>query len=915
VARKLIVEVAADVTQYLRGLSESAKATSTLDVQVKELNVNTAQLAETQVRAAVKSTERLHQQVAAYRQIAAAAEKGSREQIAATRLAADAERKLAVSTAATAHETASFGRQAHNAERELGGFARGALSGSGIFRSFGRSLAFASGGFIAFHEVSGFIRESINAAREGVVSQRQLAAQMKASGESFAANREQIEKVADSYSKLGFTSEDVEQGLVVLERGTGNVTKSLQLLQLSADIARAKGITLAAAGQVVAKVFGGQTSALRRAVPGLEKNAHGWDLIRQAQQKMAGQAAASTTASENFSAALFNTEKIIGQALLPTLNKYLDSLGQWLTRMNESGKLQKDVAASAKFLAQAISLAKTALGPVVEAFQSLKMIVGGTKNAVYALAAAFGAFKFAQLIGWLKGTAAAVGLIGTEAEGSAAKVGLLGRAIGLLGASGLAGTGLIAGAGLAGLYMQKSAQDAAEQAQKAAAAGLIQGSKLETSLVPKIAEQISRMMAKGMSAAEILPRLKAQLGGSLKADDIIAEAFQFRAGQNPALQARVRQALDQGTNTVVNTVKQEAPKMSRKVQNAIFDAFVSRQQGRLQYAPLEAQLPGLQKIAGLLTQRIAVTRDITRKLNLEDQLLAVQAQMRDVRKQLLDQAQQTLQLGMDRAALTHTLSDDVAAFNKYALFLDKRLAAAKTVAERLDVENQIVQAIGQKQQLQAEMRQRQRDAAQKAAEATRKDAEKAAAAAQKAEERLRAAQQRTVARRQAAQFRALGLDPSGGELTPTGKALRERLGKIEDAVKGTFLDTSKTQALLDRIARVLSGNLSHISRAVRDQIKQMLDGIQQELQNHPVTKQTADPMAAFRARWARFYGAGWGTGTNIYQGAGGVSSLAPAPAGYSIQNLNLYGVQNVPQLENELLTRAAQRPQPRRGPV
>jgi hypothetical protein len=51
VARKLIVEVAADISQYLKGLEQSAKATSTLDVQVKELNVSTTKLAQTQVAA------------------------------------------------------------------------------------------------------------------------------------------------------------------------------------------------------------------------------------------------------------------------------------------------------------------------------------------------------------------------------------------------------------------------------------------------------------------------------------------------------------------------------------------------------------------------------------------------------------------------------------------------------------------------------------------------------------------------------------------------------------------------------------------------------------------------------------------------------------------------------------------------
>src|SRR4029077_12478812 len=144
------------------------------------------------------------------------------------------------------------------------------------------------------------------------------------------------------------------QSLTVLERGNGNINKAISLQGLTADVARAKNLDLAKAATVVAKVFGGQETALRRAVPGLQKNAHGWDLIRQAQQKLAGQAAANTTASERFAATLHDTQEIVGTPLLPTLNKYLTSLGKWLDSMNRSGKLQEDVTKASNVLSDAV---------------------------------------------------------------------------------------------------------------------------------------------------------------------------------------------------------------------------------------------------------------------------------------------------------------------------------------------------------------------------------------------------------------------------------------------------------------------------------------------------------------------------------------------------------------------------------
>jgi hypothetical protein len=231
----------------------------------------------------------------------------------------------------------------HNFNRELSRMGRGALSGSGAFKNLGRSLAFASGGFVAFESIGTFIRDSIDAARDAAVAQRSLAAQMKASGESFITNRQRIDQTAESYAKFGFQNDEVIASLTVLERGTGKINEAIRLQGLAADIARARNIELAQAATVVAKVFGGQETALRRAVPGLRKNAHGLDLIRLAQARLAGQAAAGATVSERFAATLHDTEEILGKALLPILNKYLGRLSDYLDQLNRSGKLAQDV--------------------------------------------------------------------------------------------------------------------------------------------------------------------------------------------------------------------------------------------------------------------------------------------------------------------------------------------------------------------------------------------------------------------------------------------------------------------------------------------------------------------------------------------------------------------------------------------
>jgi hypothetical protein len=87
-----------------------------------------------------------------------------------------ADRKLVVkivgdaSSVQRSFNTAS--RSTRQFSRDLSHAERGVLSGSGVFKSLGRSLAFASGGFLAFGSAAAFLRKSIDAAKEAQVVQR-----------------------------------------------------------------------------------------------------------------------------------------------------------------------------------------------------------------------------------------------------------------------------------------------------------------------------------------------------------------------------------------------------------------------------------------------------------------------------------------------------------------------------------------------------------------------------------------------------------------------------------------------------------------------------------------------------------------------------------------------------------------------
>lgn len=329
----------------------------------------------------------------------------------------------------------SFRRASADTEKFSKDVGRNAASISVAFRGIAKSVALATGGFAAVDFGLSFLKASVNEARDAEKAQKSLAAQMKASGESFRQNRIRIEQASMSYARFGIDNDDVVKSLTVLERATGNVNHAIGLQGAVVNIAKAKNIELAAAAGIVAKAVAGQDTSLRRAVPGLDKNAHGLDLVREAGERLAGQAAANTTASDRFGASLKNLEETVGVALLPTLDHALDSLSKWLDRMSRSGELQRDVNAAMKDGQQAFATAKAVVTPLADAFKTLGDAVGGTRNELELLAASFAAFKLTGLLGGL-------GLIGSTAGRSTAEVTALRFALTRLGAIGVITTAI-----------------------------------------------------------------------------------------------------------------------------------------------------------------------------------------------------------------------------------------------------------------------------------------------------------------------------------------------------------------------------------------------------------------------------------------------------------------------------------------
>lgn len=857
----------------------------------------------------------------------------------------------------------SFGQASASAtkfDRSITHATRGVIAGSGAISHLGRSLAFASGGFIAFAGVTDFLRQSVDAARAAGVAQRQLATQMHAVGESFRDNKAIVQDAQLSLEKFGFTSEDSAKALTVLERGTGSITRSLRLQGVAANLARAKNLDLAAAATTLAKVFGGQETALRRAVPGLSKTAHGMDLIRQAAQKLSGQAAAGTTEVQRFHATLHDTEVIIGNALLPTIDKLLKGFGDWLRRMNETGKLQKDVNSIVQTGTQIFQGLKSVISPLVTAFKTLGTAVGGTKNEIELLVAAFAAFKISKLLSGLGLLAGLEGFGGVAAgaKTATAEVNLLRLALLRLGP-------LLAITAVIEIVVHRKQLDAALRDvaklsnlgtpaapsplgtpgsfsllgsgdTRPDTSGNFPGIHFNIPGGPDIAgaaggggATINPLtgLPRGVHGAGIAkgPLTAAQqLKLALAAQPDNVALLQQQAEHDRAAIAFAKKLRDRGVITNKKYVAEVAGYASDlastqaqiasiaasaiSAQESAFDSGISRLLDRVQDIPsIKAQIVRLKQIGGLIAARIKSTSDVTRRLQLEDQQLAIFRQIKSDRKALAQAAADAFQVkidwaqfSVDAAATTKSLADDVQALNaQHALMLKQLALAEKQGKDTLALQQQLLQnrqALKGVQQQQAQNRLDQANAAF---------------------------------------FKLAGRTAMGEQRAP---ATRQLIGNIEafrKSVQGLTFDTPKFEVTVDKYIDALKAGGKNVSRTIRLMFAEILSGWKDAAKKADVDvtkfshidvgktlarlglKLSPEELRQLRTQFSVVgpHGSIPSRGSLAFaQGGSGTSSGGANTAStYHIGTVHLHGVQNPDQLESLLEKRARSRAAIRRG--
>ncbi len=358
---------------------------------------------------------------------------------------------------------------AKTAERDLGKLTRGALAGSGVISSLGRSLAFASGGFIAVAGTATLLHNAITEALSFAATEKQVTAQLKTSGLAFETYRTQIDDSLTSESKLsGFTRGELLQSFGYLVRVSGDVDQSLKLNAIAADVARGRHIALSSASIALAKALGGSSTALRRLGIIVPKTATGMDAINFVAAKFAGQAEAGATSADHLRASFVNSSEVIGTALLPTFNRLVTEFGDYITKLEASGRLQRDAN-------EAVTLFGYAFHTLGAAIKTVDRATGGFVHTLEILIALelgskiFGWIKALRILAGEWGLVGAAAVTAGEEQAAAASVG------GAAGAAGAgAGTGILAG-GLLGRLLGRGTTGVSTRAGMYTGAGLAGG--------------------------------------------------------------------------------------------------------------------------------------------------------------------------------------------------------------------------------------------------------------------------------------------------------------------------------------------------------------------------------------------------------------------------------------------------------
>jgi len=208
------------------------------------------------------------------------------------------------------------------------------------------------------------------AAAEEQVGVERMGAAVRASGGDWDTASAAIESyLAAELERTALDDGAGRDAITRLTTATGDYTKALELMPLAQDLARAKGMDLAAASEIVGKVAAGNTGILGRYGIVLEKGASSTEALGAMQERFAGQAEAygNTYAGqqEKMQIAMGNLKETIGGLVLPIMTRLAETMADLAQR--------------------AMPYVEAAIAALTPAFQGLEFVVNAISSVFMGL--------------------------------------------------------------------------------------------------------------------------------------------------------------------------------------------------------------------------------------------------------------------------------------------------------------------------------------------------------------------------------------------------------------------------------------------------------------------------------------------------------------------------------------------------
>jgi hypothetical protein len=339
---------------------------------------------------------------------------------------------------------------------------RGVVAGSGAFRSLGRSIAFASAGFLGGVGLTALVRGAFEEMSNVQKAAAQTNAVLKSTGGIAGVTAGHVDELAKSLLNLSGVDDEVIKGgenlLLTFTnvrniRGVGN--KIFDRATLDAlDVATRRGVSFQSVILQLGKALQDPVKGLTRLqrvgltfsasqtalIKRLSESGHVLEaqkiILSEVEKRYRGAAAAAGDTLSGKLNILKETIRNVGGEIalqmLPAITKVVDRLLAWVQNTDNQNRILNDSK-------QVISAVGGALRTLKGIFDGLNKITGSTKETLKQLFIAFAAFKTLEIAGGLAQSARSIGLIGTNARTASGEVsGLRGNlrnlaAIGVIG--------------------------------------------------------------------------------------------------------------------------------------------------------------------------------------------------------------------------------------------------------------------------------------------------------------------------------------------------------------------------------------------------------------------------------------------------------------------------------------------------